>query len=149
LENVVQVVPDAVSNTSLGFFQMLPPELLYLMFDSIPVLQLKQLCLSSSTLNAKICEYISMASTRRRFFTETGAAYYGDFESAKDPFYAWGLVRLDFQVIFFTDEVEVGMLLKACSVVMSFHSSHVFLAKFFIKNKKVENWRGWGRCFMA
>uniref|UniRef100_A0A1I8ELX7 FBXO47 ARM repeats region domain-containing protein n=1 Tax=Wuchereria bancrofti TaxID=6293 RepID=A0A1I8ELX7_WUCBA len=131
LENVVQVVPDAVSNTSLGFFQMLPPELLYLMFDSIPVLQLKQLCLSSSTLNAKICEYISMASTRRRFFTETGAAYYGDFESAKDPFYAW------------------GMLLKACSVVMSFHSSHVFLAKFFIKNKKVENWRGWGRCFMA
>nr|CDQ03643.1 Bm9207 [Brugia malayi] len=131
LENVVQVVPDAVSNTSLGFFEMLPPELLYVMFDNIPVLQLKQLCLSSSTLNAKVCEYISMASTRRRFFTETGAAYYGDFESAKDPFYAW------------------GMLLKACSIVMSFHSSHVFLAKFFIKNKKIDNWCGWGRCFMA
>ncbi|CAG9534006.1 unnamed protein product [Cercopithifilaria johnstoni] len=129
--NVEHVVPYAISNTALGIFQMLPPELLYVIFDRIPVLQLKQLSLSSSTLNTKIREYISMAGTRRRFFAETAAVYCVDFESAQDPFYAW------------------GMLLKACSIVMSFRGGHIFLAKFFNKNKNVENWYGWGRCFMA
>ncbi|KAL3993659.1 hypothetical protein ACH3XW_18475 [Acanthocheilonema viteae] len=131
LKNVEQVVPDAISNTPLGIFQMLPPELLYVIFDRIPVLQLKQLSLSSNTLNIKIRGYVLMAGTRRRFFAETAAVYCADFESAQDPFYAW------------------GMLLKACTIVMSFHGGHVFLAKFFNKNKNVENWYGWGRCFMA
>lgn len=31
-----------------------------------------------------------MAATRRRFFAETAAVYDADFESAQDPFYAWG-----------------------------------------------------------
>ncbi|EFO15815.2 hypothetical protein LOAG_12694 [Loa loa] len=128
---IVQVVPDAVSNSPLGIFQMLPPELLYIMFDRIPVVQLKQLSLSSGTLNAKIREYITMVSACRRFFAETIAVYDVDFESAQDPFYAW------------------GMLLKACAIAMSFHGSHVFLAKFFSKNRNVGNWSGWGRCFMA
>lgn len=52
----------------------------------ISVLQLKQLSLSSSTLNTIIRGYISMAGTYRRFFTETAA----DSESTHDSFYAWG-----------------------------------------------------------
>uniref|UniRef100_A0A0R3RFU8 F-box domain-containing protein n=1 Tax=Elaeophora elaphi TaxID=1147741 RepID=A0A0R3RFU8_9BILA len=131
LKNVEQLVPDAMSNTPLGIFQMLPPELLCVMFDHIPVLQLKQLSLSSSALSTKIRGYISMAGTHQRFFDETAAICDVGFESAEDPFHDW------------------GMLLKACTMVMSFHNGHVFLAKFFNKNKNVEKWYGWGRCFMA
>ncbi|VDK78109.1 unnamed protein product [Litomosoides sigmodontis] len=131
LKNVEQVVPYIAPNTPLGIFQMLPPELLYIIFDRIPVLQLKQLSLSSSTLNTRIRGYVSMAGIRRRFFAETAAAYRLDLQNAQDPFYTW------------------GMLLKACTIVMSFNGGHVFLAKFFSKNKNVENWHGWGRCFMA
>lgn len=36
LKNVEQVVPDAIPNTPLGIFQILPPELLYVIFDRIP-----------------------------------------------------------------------------------------------------------------
>ncbi|OZC07573.1 hypothetical protein X798_05438 [Onchocerca flexuosa] len=131
LENVTQVVPDAISNTPLGIFRMFSLELLYATFDHIPVLQLKQLSLSSNMLNIKIREYISLASARRRFFSETAKVYDADLESAQDPFYSWGI------------------LLKACTIVMTYHGSQVFLGKFFNKNKSVRNWYGWGRFFMA
>ncbi|MCP9262034.1 hypothetical protein DINM_004532 [Dirofilaria immitis] len=131
VENIVQVVPNVISNTPLGIFRVFPPELLYSIFDYMPVLQLKQLSLSSRTLNNKIRGYILMANARRRFFAETVKVYDADLENAQDPFHSWGI------------------LLKTCTVVMSFHGSHVFLGKFFNKNKDVRNWYGWGRCFMA
>ncbi|VDP20096.1 unnamed protein product [Onchocerca flexuosa] len=145
-------------------------ELLYTTFDHIPVLQLKQLSLSSNMLNIKIREYISLASARRRFFSETAKVYDADLESAQDPFYSWvdivdnrtpfltghnNVTRLDF--IFFglaynehdNTIVLSGILLKACTIVMTYHGSQVFLGKFFNKNKSVRNWYGWGRFFMA
>ncbi|VDK63657.1 unnamed protein product [Onchocerca ochengi] len=156
LENVAQVVPDAISITPLGIFRMFPLELLYATFDYIPgllisVLQLKQLSLSSSTLNIKIRKYISLASARRRFFTETAKVYDADLESAHDPFHSWGQFGLSMKRISCILLIinELGILLKACTIVMSYHGSQVFLGKFFNKNKDVRNWYGWGRFFMA
>ncbi|MCP9259727.1 hypothetical protein DINM_002944 [Dirofilaria immitis] len=132
-------------DTPLGFFQMLPRELLYnllieyLKFSSFPydhplynfiVNQLMTISLTSSILNSEVRRYLLLDNASRKFLAETAVNMMESIVDL-DPFYAW------------------GMLLKASTIIMDSRSRRSFLASFYCKNENIINWPGWGRCFMA
>ncbi|KAM3718143.1 F-box only protein [Dirofilaria immitis] len=117
-------------DTPLGFFQMLPRELLYNLFDRISVNQLMTISLTSSILNSEVRRYLLLDNASRKFLAETAVNMMESIVDL-DPFYAW------------------GMLLKASTIIMDSRSRRSFLASFYCKNENIINWPGWGRCFMA
>ncbi|KAL3985256.1 hypothetical protein ACH3XW_37875 [Acanthocheilonema viteae] len=116
--------------TPLGMFQVLPRELLYNLFDRIPVKFLLPVSLTSNTFNSEVRRYLLLESAHQKFLVETATCVEGGIFDV-DPFYSW------------------GMLLKASTIVMNSRKRRSFLASFFSKNEEITNWPGWGRCFMA
>uniref|UniRef100_A0A8R1TUW3 FBXO47 ARM repeats region domain-containing protein n=1 Tax=Onchocerca volvulus TaxID=6282 RepID=A0A8R1TUW3_ONCVO len=127
---MIQIKRSVSLETPLGFFQILPRELLHDLFDRISVHQLIIISLTSSIFNSEVRCYLLLENASRKFLAETTTHMMKNIVDL-DPFYVWGI------------------LLKASTIIMDSWSRRSFLASFYCKNGNIINWPGWGRCFMA
>ncbi|VDO28290.1 unnamed protein product [Onchocerca flexuosa] len=74
--------------TPLGFFQMLPRELLHNLFDRISVHQLVIISLTSSIFNSEVRHYLLLENASRKFSAETTTHMMKNVLDL-DPFYVW------------------------------------------------------------
>ncbi|KAK5981184.1 hypothetical protein GCK32_005451 [Trichostrongylus colubriformis] len=113
------------SSSALGIFEELPSTLFRPMFDSIDIPCLVALCLSSSTWNAHVLDYVNSNLFLRRVHRESSSFATSHSNTKEylftilDPFYCFGKLLKSVSVCFPTSK-RISLLMSFCDRALAY-----------------------------